>query len=191
MFVPCVSAHDELNYLDMMTEKSEANAAATPSSVLPTHQQQVLHGRQSVNRPPSSVLIGHHHHHQPSQPTPPQQPPPPPPSHHQPAQPPHNQQPPLHHNRSGSSLSVTDYREPATTPTVMALEPGGCGVGRRPAAVNGIVSNVLCARPAHPPAAAVLYPRPRYPSAVLWHAPHFPTASVTFGPFIEVSRSNL
>eukprot|EP00102_Acyrthosiphon_pisum_P008119 XP_003244271.1 PREDICTED: bromodomain-containing protein 4 isoform X1 [Acyrthosiphon pisum] len=182
-------AHEELNYLDMMTEKSEANAAATPSVVLTAHQQQVLHGRQSVNRPPASALIGHHHHHQPSQPTPPQQPPPP--SHHQPAQPPHNQQPPLHHNRSSSSLSGTDYREPATTTAVIALEPGGSAVGRRPA-VNGSVSNVLGARPVHPAPGAVLYPRPMYPFALplptppaLWHhaQPHFPTAS--FQPFME------
>lgn len=173
-----------------MTEKSEASAAVTPSAVLTAHQQQVLHGRQSGNRPPISV-----HHHQPSQPPPPQQPPPP--SHHQPVQPPHNQQTPLLHNRSGSSLSVTDYRELATTPTVIAMEPGGAavgGVGRRPAG-NGSISNVLCARPAHPPHAAVWHPRPIYRFALplatppaLWHhaQPHFPTAGVTFQPFMEV-----
>lgn len=178
----------------MITEKSEAIAAATSSAdsktvvVVASHQQQVHHGRQSVNRPPTSALIGHHHHHHHHHQ------PPPPPSHHQPVHPPHNQQPPLHHNRSGSSLSVTDYREPVTTPTVIALESAGGG-GRR-AAVNGSISNVICG-PTHPTHAAVWHPRPIYPfplpltnATALWHQPHFPTPSVTFPPFIEVSRSH-
>ncbi|XP_015379111.1 PREDICTED: uncharacterized protein LOC107173196 [Diuraphis noxia] len=172
----------------MMTEKSEAISAATSSTdsktvvVVTAHQQQVHHGRQSVNRPPTSALIGqhhhqHHHHHQP----------PLSPSHHQPVQ------PPLNLNRSGSSLSVTDYREPAITPTVIALESVGGG-GRR-VATNGSVSNVICGGgPNHPTHAAVWHPRPIYPfplpltnATALWHhaQPHFPTPSVTFPPFIE------
>lgn len=185
--------------MDMITEKTEAMAAATPSVdsktvvVVASHQQQVHHGRQSVNRPPSSALTGHHHHHHHHHQPPP--PPQPPPSHHQPVQPPHNQQPSLHHNRSGSSLSVTDYREPVTAPTVISLESGGGGGGRRAAAVNGSVSSVICGGgPTHPTHAAVWHPRPIYPFALpltnataLWHhaQPHFPTPSVTFPPFIE------
>ncbi|KAL4135137.1 hypothetical protein QTP88_006783 [Uroleucon formosanum] len=171
------TSHDQLNYLDMMTEKSEANATATLPAV---YQQQVHHGRSSVNRPPTSALIVHHHHHQP-------------------VQPPLNQQPSLHHNRSSSSLSVTDYREPVTTPTAIALESGGGAVGvvgRQPA-VNGSVSNLICARPAHQPHAIVYHPRPTYrlplnTPPVLWHQthPHFPTAAITFQPLMDLSPSS-
>ncbi|XP_025200580.1 POU domain, class 3, transcription factor 3-like [Melanaphis sacchari] len=199
VFVPCVSAHEELKFLDMITEKSEANAAAAmPSTesktvlgVVANHQQQVHLGRQSVNRPPASVLIGHHHHHHHHQP--PVPPPlPPPPSHHHPVQQ-LNQQPPLHHTRSGSSLS--DYRgavEPSTVQPIISLEPGGGGGGGggsgRRAAVNGSVPGVMCGG-----GPAVWHPRPIYPfplplpsPGTLWHhaQPHFSTPG--FPPtFIE------
>lgn len=191
MFIPCVLAHDELKFLDLMSEKNEVNIIPVvdrntdekPIGV--SVQPPVNVAGRSINRLSASSLLGHHHHH-----------------HYQ-------QQNQLYQSRnngggsSGGGMIITDYRgESVTTSPAIVLEPGmisssGC---RRPA-VNGSVSSSssICGGSGepHPPHLAVWHPRPLYPFPLplpnttgLWHSsqPPFPTANVAFAPFMEVSQ---